>query len=124
MKRNRDGEDGLNPTSSNNRSVLESARPGRAGTGAAVRRGAGLRVLGRGLLPQTPAPQDPICLAATGPTPSVLFLSQLLPDPCSAYHKLPWVWPRASVLAWTGSRAAGLGGQALHLGHTAWLHLL
>ena len=56
MKRNRDGEDGLNPTSSNNRSVLESARPGRAGTGAAVRRGAGLRVLGGGLLPQTPPP--------------------------------------------------------------------
>ena len=30
MKRNRAGEDELNPTS-NNRSVLESARPGRAG---------------------------------------------------------------------------------------------
>ena len=32
MKRNRAGEDELNPTS-NNRSVLESARPGRAGDG-------------------------------------------------------------------------------------------
>lgn len=64
MKRNRAGEDGLNPTSNDNRSVLESARPGRAGD-----RGSGGEQLG--LLPQTPAPQDPICLAATGPTPRV-----------------------------------------------------
>lgn len=94
MKRNRAGEDELNPTGNNNRSVLESARPGRAEDGGSSGKGrwalgAGPWALGRGPLPQTPAPQDPAHLAATGPTPSFLILSQLLPDLCSAYHELP-----------------------------------
>lgn len=59
MKRNRDGEDGLNPTSSNNRSVLELARPGRAGTRGSGGEGRWAPGAGRGAAAPDPRPPGP-----------------------------------------------------------------
>lgn len=56
MKRNRAGEDELNPTS-NSRSVLESARPGRAGDGGSG--GEGRWALGAGQGAAAPDPRPP-----------------------------------------------------------------
>lgn len=58
MKRNRAGEDELNPTS-NNRSVLESARPGRAGDGGSGGEGHWALGAGQGAAAPDPGPPGP-----------------------------------------------------------------
>lgn len=62
MKRNRAGEDELNPTGNNSRSVLESTRPGRAEDGGSSGKGRWALGAGQGAAapdPCSPGPRTP-----------------------------------------------------------------